>query len=664
MRATRLSNVNAAFARLLFVAAALLAAPTWQNSSVLYGDDWLPITPAELKMTSEPQAPGASAIYLYRQVDRDDVAGHEIDYARIKILTDEGRKYGDVEIAFLQKISSVNGVRARTIQPDGTVANFDGKVYVKNVVKAKGFSFVAKTFTLPNVQVGTIIEYRYTIDWDSHLIYDSRWVLSEELFTKHAIFSLKPYTQFSLNTSWPRGLPPGTAPPTVKQGQPIRLESQNIPAVAVEDYMPPELETKYRIDFVYSDAPFEKDYEKFWSQEAKRRFSKVEEFAGKRKAMEQAVTQVVAAGDAPEVKLQKIYAKCQQIRDLDYESDKTQQERDREKLKGVKSVEDVWKLGYGSGIQITWLFLGLARAAGFDAYPVLVSRRNEYFFNPHAMNPNELNDAIVLVNLDGKERYFDPGSMYVPYGLLPWSETAVQGLKLTKDGGVWLKTTVPSSSASRVERTASLQMDEKGALTGTLAVVFTGLKAQQLRVNARDADVAERKKQLEDEVKGWIPVEVEVSLKNSPDWDSSSDRLQADFELAMRGWATSSGRRAFFALGLFSGQTDHLFESADRVHPVYFKFPWQEKDDIRVRFPLEWSIASVPPVKKLDLKAAAFETAAANDAGVLHIKRDMNVDILLLDVKYYGSLRTFFQELRTSDQQQVLLQAGKGSPGN
>ena len=34
-------------------------------------EDWQPVTPEELKMTSEPAAPGAPAIYLYRQVDRD-----------------------------------------------------------------------------------------------------------------------------------------------------------------------------------------------------------------------------------------------------------------------------------------------------------------------------------------------------------------------------------------------------------------------------------------------------------------------------------------------------------------------------------------------------------------------------------------------------------------
>jgi hypothetical protein len=50
---------------------------------------WLPGTAQELQMTDEPQAPKASAIFLYRQVDRDDNISEERDYLRMKILTEE-----------------------------------------------------------------------------------------------------------------------------------------------------------------------------------------------------------------------------------------------------------------------------------------------------------------------------------------------------------------------------------------------------------------------------------------------------------------------------------------------------------------------------------------------------------------------------------------------
>src|SRR5215467_5022991 len=57
------------------------------------GIGFQPASPDELKMTTEPLAPGAPAIVLFRQVDRDDNGhtSHEDNYVRIKILTEEGR---------------------------------------------------------------------------------------------------------------------------------------------------------------------------------------------------------------------------------------------------------------------------------------------------------------------------------------------------------------------------------------------------------------------------------------------------------------------------------------------------------------------------------------------------------------------------------------------
>ena len=101
------------------------------------GEDWLPITPEELKMTSEPKAPGAQAICLYRQVDRDDLALRENIYYRIKIFTEEGRKYANIEIPFVNGSGNIKDIKARTIHPDGTIVNFEGKPYERMIVKAK-----------------------------------------------------------------------------------------------------------------------------------------------------------------------------------------------------------------------------------------------------------------------------------------------------------------------------------------------------------------------------------------------------------------------------------------------------------------------------------------------------------------------------------------------
>jgi len=62
--------------RPLGLAVLSLIASICYSRPVLAGDGWQPISQEELKMISEPRAPGASAIILYRQVDRDDSTLH------------------------------------------------------------------------------------------------------------------------------------------------------------------------------------------------------------------------------------------------------------------------------------------------------------------------------------------------------------------------------------------------------------------------------------------------------------------------------------------------------------------------------------------------------------------------------------------------------------
>jgi Domain of Unknown Function with PDB structure (DUF3857)/Transglutaminase-like superfamily len=641
----------------LFASVFALVATSYRMRTAL-ADEWQPISPAELQMTSVPEAPGAPAVILYRQVDRDDSArtGNQYNYVRIKILTEEGRKYGDVEIPFFKEQGTIHGLRARTIRPDGTVANFEGKAFDKTIMKAKGLKYLAKTFTLPDVQVGSIIEYHYTMDLQEGLIFDSHWILSDELFTKHAKFSLKAYPQFALRWSWPAGLPAGTPPPKDEHGV-IRMETQNVPAFQIEDYMPPENELKMRVDFTYSENDLEHEPEKFWKKEGKKLNDRVESFLGKRKTLEQAVTQVTTASDTPEQKLRKLYARAQQIRNTSFETEKTEQEQKRDKEKAITNVEDLLRLGYGNARQINWLFVGLARAAGFQANSVFISSRGQYFFKPAMMNSSQLNGDVVVVKLDGKDIYCDPGSKFAPFGLLPWEETFVKGLRLDKDGGSWVDTSLPQSSESKIERKAELKLNEEdGSLSGKLTVTFSGLEALSRRSEVRDEDETERKKFLEDQIREYIPVGIDVELTNHPEWNTASPTLVATYDLKVPGWASAAGRRALLPFGLFSATEKQLFEHTNRVHPVYFPYPFEKTDEVTIQLPLAWQVSSVPKEVNRDAKAAVYIRKVEDNKGALHLTRVLQSNMLMLDAKVYPALRAFFQTVRTGDEEQIIVQ--------
>ena len=634
--------------------------------TVRAGDEWQPVSQEELKMTGEPKAPGAPGIILYRQVDRDDSdvrISREYNYVREKIFTEEGRKFGDVEIPFVKGKWDIHNIKARTIRPDGSIINFDGKIYEKEIVKARGLKYLAKTFTLSDVQPGSIIEYHYTIDFAEYQLFDSNWVLSDDLFSKKSKFTLKPYNEWALQWSWPNGLPDGAKPP-VSENRLIHMEVQDVPAFQAEDDMPPEAAMKYRVDFIYSEDGFEKEPDKFWKKQGKKMNDVAEGFVNKRKAMEQAVAEIVSPGDSPEVKLRKIYARVQKIRNTSYEVEKTEQEQKRAKEKEINNVEDLWKRGYGNGYELTWLFLGLARAAGMDASAVRIATRDDHFFKPNVMRARDLNTNVVLVKLNGKDAYFDPGVAFAPFGMLPWSETGTTGLKLDKDGGTWVTTTTPEPSESQIVRKADLNLTSEGSLEGKLTVTFTGLEAQRRRLQERNEDDAHRKKLLEDYVKEVIPAGIEVELTSKPDWASSSPSMAAEFSLKVPGWASGAGKRALLPVGLFSGPEKHMCEHSTRVHPLYFQYLFEKTDDVHIELPLGWQISSLPQPQNTDAKVMAYTLKVENDKGSLHFERHLRSGLTFLEQKYYPALRNFYQAVRSGDDQQIVLQPMGTSGGN
>ena len=74
----------------------------------------------------------------------------------------------------------------------------------------------------------------------------------------------------------------------------------------------------------------------------------------------------------------------------------------------------------------------MARAAGIQAYAARPRPLAELFI-PH-LTLSQLDDAIAIVNVDGKDQFFDPGARYCPYGHLAWKHSSLTGIR-QKDSG-------------------------------------------------------------------------------------------------------------------------------------------------------------------------------------------------------------------------------------
>lgn len=620
-------------------------------------DDWPPIPPEELALKDSPTHPGSHAIILYREEITNDDNSTILYHMRIKILTEEGKEYANIELPFLKNLYKVKDIKARTIQPDGTWVEFEGDIFERTVVKARGVKVLAKTFSLPDVQVGSIIEYTYKEQWDETRIPSRRWTIQHELPTLKARFARKPYRGLLGMNAISLRLPNGHALHMDKDGW-ARLELENIPPFQEEEYMPPRDELNMRVDFYYRLQNETRD--EFWKRIGKSRYEAAERFIGKHKDIAKEVTDVVLPDDPPETKLHKLYARAQQIRNLNYERSKTEKEEEREKLKDNNNVKDVLKHGYGYGWEINCLFVALARAAGFDASVAYLSARNQYFFNADYLDEDQLNAYVTVVQLGSQQLFLDPASMFAPYGLLSWPQTGVQGLLLDKDGGTWIKSAQPMSNQAVVHRLAKLDLLDDGTLQGELQVTFTGLEAYDRRTSVYQEDDAGRQKEIEDEIKEWLPPAATLEIEKIDDWESTEEPLRVECHLTIPGFAASTGRRLLLPAAVFQVGGRHPFQHATRLYPVYFHYPFQEADDITIKLPEGFRVESLPKPRETKTPFAALETRRTQQSeDSLHIKRHLIMEGYFYRANYYPMLRSFYDTVRSADEERLVLQSAE-----
>jgi len=453
-------------------------------------DDFAPIPPDELSMKDYPASPGAAAIILERDVYTDAGAFTESHYVRIKVFTDEGKKYADVEIPFAKGWSSVDDIRARVVHSDGSVIPFVGKPFEKEVVRYRTYKVVAKTLSLPGVERGSIIEYRYTLRG----YFSGHWDIQEELFTRHAHFKLKPSTNGKLAMTSSR-LPAGKQPERQRDGN-LVLAVDDIPAFQPEDLTLPEDELKMRVDFFYVHGAA-KNTDEFWKDTQQAWLDAETRFTGKPGSLRQLADQIAPFTEPLSERLKKLYARVQQMRNLTYEPHQSEQERERQGLKGSATVEDVWKHGYGTSVELNLVFVALARAAGAEASFVRVSERDDHIFHPATLNDEQFDGTLVLVQSGTQQIYLDPGTYRCPYGLVPWAKTQTAAMLLKKDAREFVSTTAPNSSDAVTERKADLEISRDGTLKGTVEIIFHGQEALYRRVQDRNEDNAGRDKGLE-----------------------------------------------------------------------------------------------------------------------------------------------------------------------
>jgi hypothetical protein len=651
----------------LFSALALFATP-------LTRAQWTVPTAEELSMTSQPEVPGAPAVYLFREETTEDKLHMFSTYVRLKVLTERGKKYANVELnyAHISEGSStiIDNIEGRTIHPDGTIIPFTGKPYDKLVQKTQGVRFMAKVFTLSDVEVGSIIEYRYKLRLDDNWFSAPQWFIQSSLYTRKAHYTWKPTDQQLISSeddgapttsiSWTKILPAGVQlkqtqlPATgFANGQYIfDLDVHDIPPAPEEDYMPPTSSFTYRVLFYYSAYRSGDDY---WKNAGKHWAKLQDKFIGPGPAVSAAVRDLVLPTDTQDQKLRKLYAAVMRLENTNYTREHSSNEEKSQGLKEVRNTDDIWTRKRGNNDQITALFVAMARAAGMKAYLGVVTSRDHSLFYRAYLSMSQLNDDVAIVNVDGKDEFFDPGSRYCPYQHLEWKHSQTSGLRQIDGGSGSLETPSEPYTYSKILRVADLTMDEHGEVSGIVKMTYVGSPALQWRQRALIGDDESLKRELRTHVEGLMPASADIKVTSIDKLEDYDQPLVVNFQFK-GAIGSATGKRLLVPADLFEANTKPTFPHEKRGIPVYFSYALINQDVVRIKFPPNFSVESLPTSDKISFqKFALYSLNSEATPNSFTIRRDYFLGEIYYKTEEYPELRGFYSKMENKDQETVIL---------
>jgi hypothetical protein len=616
-------------------------------------------TPDELKMTSDPKAPGAAAVYLYREETTDSSMQEQTYYARIKVLTEKGKELASVQIPFWRDEAKVDKVEGRTIHPDGTIIRLNVKPEDLVEVKTKGFQVDSMAFTLPDVEVGSILEYRWRIKFKNGVPLPS-WELQTSYFVHKEHFL---YDPGSIWGGLAGLVTPSKTPVTLQKSRgKFTVDLTDVPQAPDDDWMPPTNTIRWHVEFFSTTA---NTIGEFWDLELKAWAEGFDEFTKPTGTLKKAVASIVSPNDTDEQKARKLYAAVMKLDNTDYSRVKSEAERKKDKLKEIDHIDDVWKNQGGGGNQIATLYVALARAAGLKVWPMWIVDRNLAIFNNAYLSTRQLDDYIAIVSLGGKEIYLDPGQKGCPFGILQWAHAFAGGLRESETGPKIAQTPALTYMQNAASYVADLTVDVDGNFHGSARILLNGSDALHWRQQSLQNDEEEVKKQFIEGLEGDLPEGTKADFDHFIGLNDYESDLMAIVELSGN-LGTPVGKRMILPGLFFETRAKHPFVvESMRATPIDVHFPQLETDKVTYHLPPGYTVESAPRTADITWPEHAMlrikSTASENTLEVAHA---FARNFTLLPPSEYTDLHDFYLKLAAADQQQIVLSRAASTKGN
>jgi len=312
-------------------------------------------------------------------------------------------------------------------------------------------------------------------------------------------------------------------------------------------------------------------------------------------------------------------------------------------------LQKAYKESIGNVSDVNLLLVALLKKCGIKANPVLVSTRNHGIplyptlegFN-YVIACAEVGGKIVLLDATDKLSYPN----VLPQRVLNWEGT------LVLEDGRFRKINLYPKKASQHNTIMSMTINNDGSLIGKQTSSYTDLAAMAYRKKVRGYSNDEYIDALINDY--TFDDLVDFESKNKEDLSKS---VMESYSFEFDQGVDVVGNEMYFSPLFFYKLSENPFKLEDRTYPVNFTYPSSRKKIINVKIPVGYQVTSTPKPIKMSLPdgMGSFLFNISVVEGGLNVMSTFKINTAIIPAHRYAELKEFYNQRVLKETEKVVL---------
>lgn len=432
--------------------------------------DFGEITDSEKKLQECPFDQEADAVIIFDKAVADFNGDHNLVTTRrirLKILKEKGIDRGNIEIYYYSKddFEDITDITANVYNINESGISDTRSLTKSSIYRQKlNERYTVVKFALPNVKVGSIIEYQY-ISTMKHYGGLDDWSFQSEIPTMLSSYYLTilPNSEFAYQV-FKRDDFPIVIKPNKDEGK-ILFEMNDIAGLREEPFMDSRRDYEQRVHFQLSG------YSGYAGSRI-RYMTTWDELGREQMAAEYFGSQLNKnlSGTAPLLeKVKAIPDQFQKMKTI-YEFVNKQMTWNGYNSRVSESVKDAWEKKKGTSGDINLILLNLLKSAELDIAPLLVSKHGHGKVNSNYPFIDQFNSVMAYITINNKSYVLD-ASDFTPPEFIPLTVLNTNAFIVSRKRGKGSIITLEDNERTKKNLVAVIaEVDNNGGLSGNASI--------------------------------------------------------------------------------------------------------------------------------------------------------------------------------------------------